>query len=226
MEMSVFEPVNPQNAQLIREIVDDRGISILLHFTRTENLPSIITHGLLPRATMERLEVTGLVNDPLRIDGHLDASCLSIGFPNDRLFWTYRVRKPKSSWVVLGFEVALLWEYSCAFCPINAASSSIRIRPLAELQSFLTLAELFDSTPYFLPGLSRSPDIPRDWPTHPQAEVLLFGTVPTNSLRFVHFADNQSLAGYLMRSGESASIGQCSVNPTYFEQRIDSQRWK
>ena len=81
----------------IQQICDERNIETLVHFTRVENLSSILQNGLLSRKALEILEETRgqqfLFNDRKRKDGHKDAICLSISFPNYQMFYPIREDK-------------------------------------------------------------------------------------------------------------------------------------
>lgn len=74
----------------IERIVTERNIRWLVHFTRIENLESILENGLLPRNNFEGLDVQPLTNDAFRLDGFLEATSLSIESPNYRMFWKCR----------------------------------------------------------------------------------------------------------------------------------------
>jgi len=60
------------------------------HFTRANNLPDIIKHGIYPISRIAEIGVTPEINDELRLDGRLDGISLSIAFPNSRMFYKYR----------------------------------------------------------------------------------------------------------------------------------------
>ncbi len=77
-------------------------VPYLVHFTRVANLPSILQHGLYPVSRTAEVGVAPVVNDELRLDGHRNATSLSIAFPNYRMFWKYRQENVGVDWVVLG----------------------------------------------------------------------------------------------------------------------------
>lgn len=58
----------------IEKIVSQRNIKLLIHFTRVENLQSILENGLLPRSNFEELGAEPLTNDKVRLDGFLGAT--------------------------------------------------------------------------------------------------------------------------------------------------------
>lgn len=157
----------------------------LVHFTRVTNLPSILTHGLYPISKTDRIGVTPDVNDVLRLDGHRDATSLSITFPNNLMFWKYRQENPEVDWAVLLISPSVLWTKNCAFCRYNAADARISgqlVNQLKTHQSFLSMFEEIDGF--------RSRQEQRLQPydtTDVQAEVLAFDIIEPNLIMGVAF---------------------------------------
>ena len=118
-------------ASQIQQICTERGITTLIHFTRTENLQGILQEGLLGRRLLEARGQQFLFNDHDRVDGHKNAVCLSISFSNYQMFYSIRESKKKvegvndSQWVVLLLDTKVLWELECAFCQRNAAHKAV-----------------------------------------------------------------------------------------------------
>lgn len=79
----------PQRIQQIQSIVAQRGIEHLVHFTRVDNLASIMQNGIIPIANTAQNQINPVINDPYRWDGHTNASCLSITRPNHHMFSGY-----------------------------------------------------------------------------------------------------------------------------------------
>jgi hypothetical protein len=52
----------------------------LVHFTRVENLPTIMQHGLCSITTLTETDVDFRPNDRLRLEGRPDAVCLFVGY--------------------------------------------------------------------------------------------------------------------------------------------------
>ena len=118
-------------AKLIRQFCTERNITKLVHFTRIENLRRISIEGLLSREQLETRGQKFLFNDSDRVDGHKNGTCLSLNFPNYKMFYSIREEKKKveevsnSQWVVLLLDAEVLWELDCAFCQENASSKSL-----------------------------------------------------------------------------------------------------
>lgn len=157
----------------IREFVEARGIKGLLHFTRAENLESILTRGLVPRDALV-LEGFDNFNDSHRIDG-TNAVCLSIGFPNYKMFYGLKLADPAAKWAIVGVSARVLWELDCAFCAANAASAAVTAIPIAQRKGLNALKNMYADWV----SVKRSDlKIPDHYPTNPQAEVLALQGVP------------------------------------------------
>ena len=124
--------VSENRESQIRQVCMEHYITTLFHFTRIENLCTILQNGLLGRSILETWEQQPLFNDSDRADGYKEAVCLSISFPNYKMFWSIRKKKEKnkgvkdSQWIVLLLDARVLWELDCAFCYTNAASGVVK----------------------------------------------------------------------------------------------------
>jgi hypothetical protein len=154
----------------IRAFCAKRGIKRLVHFARVENLSAILRDGLLSRRALETLsrERRPRFNDPVRLDGHTEAICLSIEFPNAPMFHRY-ARDDPAAWVVLCLDTTPLWELDCAFCRQNASSNVVRDAPLSARKTFYALRQMYAEHTYDV--RRRALWIPARSPTNPQAEV-------------------------------------------------------
>lgn len=156
----------------IQEVLQEREITKLFHFTHSDNLSSILENGLLSRLELdeEANEYNYDFNDQDRIDGHPDAICLSISFPNARMFWKYRSLK-SGNWVLLELDPSILWTKDCAFYPTNAASNNVRFNDLALMKGREAFSALFLDEVF---GIQRDANLPAKYTTDVQAEVLVF----------------------------------------------------
>ena len=121
------EVENKKRSEQIRDFCTERGIETLVHFTRFENLESILNKGLMSRKELEKWDSENqpVFNDSQRLDQCPDSISLSISFPNYKMFFPYR-QKNTAKWAVILLKPDILWEMDCAFCMDNAASSLIR----------------------------------------------------------------------------------------------------
>ncbi|WP_423606538.1 DarT ssDNA thymidine ADP-ribosyltransferase family protein [Sphingomonas sp. MS122] len=109
----------------IQEIALARKVPFLVHFTRAQNVPSILKHGLLPRSFAQKIGLDPVINDAERLDGRLDGTSVSIAFPNGSMFYRLRNANPDIDWVILAISPSVLWSKKVLFCKHNAADSRI-----------------------------------------------------------------------------------------------------
>lgn len=88
--------------------VKSRSINYVWHFTKIENVDSILANGLIPRATLEAQGAAVAYNDQCRMDGQRTANCLSIGYPNYKMFYSLRCQDSSQIWVVVAFKPEIL----------------------------------------------------------------------------------------------------------------------
>lgn len=201
----------------IQEYAAERGIKYLMHFTRVSNLDSILQRGLVPRSTLIN-EGYKNFNDQLRLD-QTHAVCLSIGFPNYKMFYGIKKDNPNVDWIILGINAAALWSLPSAFCSANAASSGVVAVPLAQRRDLAALQAMFadwgDKTRAVL-------GIPNNYPTNPQAEVLMLNGVPRNYI----------LGAYVLNAAKKNELEvkypelPLLINAGYFRYRQDYAHWK
>lgn len=202
------------NKEMIKNVMAEHKITKLYHFTRIENLPSILQHGIIPVGQLAASDINYYNNDMLRLDGCKDASCLSISFPNYKMFYRLRKQDEKAAWVVLELDARILYELDCAFCYANAARGDVSALSVEERRSAAALANMFAER-----GHSRE-ELTREYPTDPQAEVLAFAKIPPEFIKCV-YVENTSVENTYI---EEANV-KCLVNDYYFAPRFDYKNW-
>lgn len=204
-------------ATSIQEFVSERGIKVLMHFTRARNLASILTRGLVPRNTLAQ-EGFHEFNDQYRIDG-TDAVCLSIDFPNYKMFYGLQKDHADETWVIVCIHPQAMWDLDCAFCTANAASSSVTAIPLNQRRTLGAMQEMYADWP----GKARSElNIPNNYPTNPQAEVLALNGVPRKYIVGV-LTLNEATRLELMSKYPDV---QMKTQAAFFSYRRDFAHWK
>ncbi|CAM9220559.1 MULTISPECIES: DarT ssDNA thymidine ADP-ribosyltransferase family protein [Enterobacteriaceae] len=180
--------------QTIQQIVEQRGIKRLIHFTQVENLASIMQHGIVPIANAQQQQIRPIVNDEYRWDGQRGASCLTITHPNHHMFYGLRVDNPRTDWVVLLIRPEVLWTLPCAFCSTNAANGTVSSIPLAQRQTPAAFSAMFDDT---VNPPSRLNNRLHDFDTTDvQAEVLVFATISPQFIFAAAFNKQAAKAQY------------------------------
>ena len=160
-------------------------------------------------------------NDQKRSDGYKNAICLSISFPNYQMFYKYSAEN-QADWAILLLKPAVLWELDCAYCQENAASKAVLPIPLEDRRNPDALRKMFSD----YGNVSRqSLNIPNNYPTHPQAEVLVFDAISPEYIQSVHFYDLRTLEQW--RSSHQTIYSQkLNYNQQYFVPRVDWAIWK
>lgn len=159
----------------MREVVKKRGIKWVWHFTKLDNVDSILEHGLLTRRNLENEGYEFEYNDEYRLDGQRGSICCSIGHPNYKMFYSLRMQDPDPEWAVIAIDARILWEKDCLFCHTNAASTEVTSIPVDRRRgedAFEKMFEEVDGKP------SRKVlRIDEKCPTDPQAEVLVLDDI-------------------------------------------------
>lgn len=212
----------------IQQVCHERGINTLCHFTRSERLRSILHRGLLNRNFLEKLpsSIRPQFPDLDRDDGYKDALCLSISFPNYRMFFSKTGRVNQHQWVVLLLDARILWELDCAFCHQNARFEPVLQVPLENRKRLVSLERMFWDSDYHSTGLRyQRQQIPNNYPTHPEAEVLVFDTIPAANISEIHFYNDNALQKWL--KGNPGTYSQkFYANQKYFKPRSDYKVWQ
>lgn len=225
------EEISQDMAKSLSRHFKNRRIFYLTHFTRLENLTSILKNGLLSRAAMKSDSEFAAVkfNEPQLPSAWQWTVSLNISFPNYRLFYKLQERSGYD-WIVLLFDINLLLDQPFYYFPYPAASLihtphfQKAISPyLQRLQSF---EKLFTDTE----NVQRSMlEIPDSYPTNPQSEVLTFSPVSMQALREVHFFNDYKFNQWFLQNTDlvlSIDKKLWHTGLTYFSPRCDYIHWK
>lgn len=158
----------------VLDVLNQRGVRHLTHFSASRNLPHILSEGgLLSVDALRAARLSYEPTDSSRLDRRTDAICCNIDLPNTRYF---RVAQSKINafnfpdWVILLLNPALAARPGTGFAPGNAARKSGReIGSGAEALSDLWGEEAA--------GEKRYPGHRPASPTNTQAEVLIPGKI-------------------------------------------------
>lgn len=200
--------------------INSRGIDCLIHFTPTINLLSIFEQEkLLSRALLERFDIdqTDIFDyveftDNIRFDDKNFIN-LSVQHPNSFLFSRFREKTKEKShvtWCVLKIDTKYIYQASTLFSVTNAANShNKRVYGVTgDLKKFQMLfaPSVQVVTSYGSRTVQRN-NLKAKYPTDEQAEVLVKGEIPINSILSVCFKDGNDLA-----SGKAALYGYNTSN--------------
>ena len=162
------------------EIINQRKIHRLCHFTHIENLESIFGSGILSS------NYSGIQrNDPDRADGCLGHICTSVEYPNAYYLkqLVERTRTQIEDWVILEIDPGIIDDTSL-FCQVNASKGAGRYL----IRGVDAFSSLFASS--FEIGSESRERNPR-WidcaPTDLQAEVLIYDQIRVESIQGIIF---------------------------------------
>lgn len=203
----------------MKALVKRREIKLLVHFTRIENLKSILENGLKSRQHLEDTRSSSIFNDEYRLDGHTEAICCSITHPNYKMFYRLRKENPEQEWVVLGIKKSVIWKKDCAFCIENAACSSVTSIPLEDRKGKKAFKKIFEEYPN--KPTREKLGISDDCPTNPQAEVLIFDDIEPKNIFGVVFQSKSRAEEYKKLYDDLELI----YHKAYFYPRSDHANW-
>lgn len=158
------------------DVLTNRGVSRLCHFTKLQSLTHIITsaNGVLASSSIR--QDTKNVNDTARYDGELDFVCCSVQYPNSWFLKRAIQNNPDKifkDWVVLYVDLSILKYKNAKFCPCNASKSSGAYinRNIDNIDSIFATSVSTFSYP-------RTPKMLSSCPTDGQAEILIENSIP------------------------------------------------
>ncbi len=225
--------IKREQEKKIREIIEKRKIEYLTHFTRLDNLHSILQNGLVPVSIQQKMKIPSVHNDEQRIDSKLDCTSCSVGFPNYKLFYTFREYKfPGTRWVVVVLDKDVLFSPTniAYYCYTNAAGIFPRISSAKELCTANAFQNMYcDSITTRDNKLIQRESLQIDdsITTDPQAEILISDIIDTNYIGCICFRNQQDVDHYILQYGsEVLNKYEHQIVPGFFDARKDYMFWK
>ncbi|MCC4791198.1 DarT ssDNA thymidine ADP-ribosyltransferase family protein [Vibrio splendidus] len=197
----------------VQAIINKRKIESLYHFSKIENLEAIVNQGLVPRARLKDGDFE--FTDVNRSDGFLNANCISVSFPQYRMFFIKRVQNPQQNWVVLELSPELILDKDSAFFERNAASREVKSEIIENRKLATAFEKMFDDIDE-LPSRDKR-KLPDNLPSDPQAEILVFDKIERSYIMAAHFANEAVLSKY---KDQLKGIDS-RVSPELFDNRVD-----
>ncbi len=212
------EYIEHQEKDDIEEIMNflaERGVKYLVHFTRVENVPSILKHGLCSRNYCIENNIPFICSDEERYDKWKRWSSFSIEFPNYQMFYKKRVEYG-DKFAVLLIDALVLRLFSLKhrrFFKTNAAANKFAFGVHCN-----DLEQMFADE-----ELREQQNIPHQYTTDPQAEIMLKGKIPVEYIKQIHL--NRADVHYnLFQTIESKDL--LCLNRELFDYRIDYKYWQ
>ena len=142
-----------ERRERILNILETRKITQLIHFTKRQNVNSILNNGLLSLQELKKRNLEYVYNDPERRDDWNYAISLSITYKNSFLFESFKRRQKlnDSDFVEIKIDPSVIVENECIFCDTNAASHTFdqyrqNDDELAMLKTWLAFDGMFKET--------------------------------------------------------------------------------
>ncbi len=163
----------------IKEIIEQRNIKRLCHFTKSKNLPQILMRGRGILASEFIAEDIFDPNDNFRYDGKTKYINCSIQYPNVYYFNKISEKDIQfKEWIILFINPYIMTKEDTYFCKVNAAKENGKyIKKGAD-----ALKELFDNR---VLKLDRTNKMPTNVPTDLQAEVLIYEQIPVEAIEAI-----------------------------------------
>ncbi|WP_414055785.1 DarT ssDNA thymidine ADP-ribosyltransferase family protein [Macrococcus equi] len=187
-----------------KELIAERNITRLCHFTKTKNLPFILGNGVY---TSNGIVANNFISDSSylekidsqRLDKHEDYVCTSIQYPNPYYFSNASQRNMTNvfnEWSILMISPEIINETS-KFSPVNAAKKS---GALIE-SGFEAFANIFNNLDPLISRYSYERTLfhPNNLPTDLQAEVLIFKKIDIKYISDIIFSSKTAAEFELMR---------------------------
>ncbi|WP_164742552.1 DarT ssDNA thymidine ADP-ribosyltransferase family protein [Caldicellulosiruptor changbaiensis] len=203
----------------LKESVEERKIEYLVHFTNLKNLKSIMTNGIIPVGYHDKYKISACINDSSRYDKCLDASSLSISFPNYRMFYKVRINNPSERWVIILLDPSIIWKKDCAFNRTNAANNQMSSTSLQYRKTIQAFNDMFGDE-----KLRKEIGLPSYFTTDPQAEVLVFDIIEPEYIRKI-VVEKEEDREYILNT-LSLNDEMVIVDVKYFRPRFDFNYWR
>lgn len=205
------------NDYLIRQerekILKEKNINKIVHFTKVDNLETILEYGICSIKLLNLLSIDYSPSDLYRLDGKPSKISTSISFPNYKMFYKKRMEDVTTKWAVITINPKLIIDkLDSEFYTTNAASGifSHALVPTTN-NDFEKMFYISDRESY----------IPSYYTTDPQAEVLINNSISNNYLLSVETNENNPKVKSLTRD---AHINY-NPNSQLFNARSDYKRW-
>lgn len=187
---------------LYQQIIQQRNINYLVHFTKSSNLPfilgdeslqstpnGIVSDDLLPQE-MER-------NDKKRNDQHTDYVCCTVEFPNLRFQYRQKMQQVNElfdEWAFIYIDPSIIND-TTLFSPINAATGNginLECGPDAFENIFGESIDYYRKYANEMKGrqLVRPEGLPSNYASSIQAEVMIKDKISKEYIREIRFPSN------------------------------------
>ena len=217
MDMITYTVAYSKESGAINDLLVQRGVEHLCHFTTFENLCSMVEMGeLVSRKTLENYEIQADFQDDLRFEGPHFIN-LSIQRPNSFLWDKFAKNCPQKEWCLLMLNPGICQYEGVLFTTANATASNVRYK--GTNPGLAGLEALFANIVINTRGYTiRSSETPYNCPTSIQAEVLCPEPIDWEDVHEVLVFSEADKARLVKMSGLSEKM--VKVCPTVFPDAI------
>ena len=215
----------------LENIIAERDIKSLTHFTPIANLDSILQNGIVARSFIDTGKLNGICCDNDRADGLRNGICLSVSYPNSKMFFPYRLRMKDNpfnkidelDWAVIILDISIILHKKCAFFDTNAACAKFRNVLLDDLKTAKAFENMFANEVITRDGelVKRESYLKPKDTTCVQAEVMVFEKIEPS---FIKFCVVQKKKKKKRLSEEYSQIKFYSMENTHFTKSLFSDR--
>ena len=219
----LFRKTKENRAEIIEEI-SNRNIQWLVHFTLAFNISGILKYGLIPRGFLEKKPLQNILlsvfPDDHRYDKLLSSNCISISFPNYKLFYSKQNELGKN-WSVILIDPKILSYCPCLFFRENAAKGISGKSSIQGLQGMF-----YDKQIKHPPATLREYlKLPEYFTTNPQAEILVNSVIPPRFIKAAYVKEWSIKKKIEARCDENLK-NKIWISDKYFKPRQDYHYWK
>ena len=162
----------------IKELIEKREITKLIHVTASDNIASIKEFGILPKSDLENQQKKFHQNDFQRLDHHTDAICLSVTEPNNYLFSEFSKRNPGIEYQIIEIDPKILYELKDKKKDIRKIFSDYNAASRYSKTSEIDMNIMFQDRIRRKAKIHTREGKDVYHPTSAQAEILFFGKIP------------------------------------------------
>ena len=215
----------------IRQFVRKNKLTCLTHFTRTDNLKSILQSGILPASILKHNKTFASVRrSSITLPPEWEQMVsLNLSFPDYKLFNDLNNHMP-SDWVILLIDIRVLYDFPCYFFPTRALdiieSAPLPNMVLEDFHQSSDLKALFADTE----NVKRKDlNIFPFYPTDPTSEVLSFFPIAPSYITQIYFHSDYKFNQWVLHNTDfamSQDRNRWAVGLEYFSPRSDYTFWK
>jgi len=220
---NLFLRVSEDRSSIIEEITK-RKIKWLVHFTPAFNVSGILKYGLIPRNYLEKKPLCNVIQsvfpDDYRLDHLLKSNCISVSFPNYKMFYLKRKQMGKN-WSVILIDPEIITQCPCVFFHNNAASAITGDKTIQGWNKMFQDIDI-ESPPE---SLRKYLQLPSYYTTNPQAEILLNSVIPPKFIRAA-YVEKWPIKKLIELNCGNKFKEKIWISDKYFKPRHDHWYWQ